>query len=384
MKQFLIVFLFIISFSNRASSQSDGCDLTISLLTCTPGAELYSSFGHSAFRVQNTATGEDLIFNYGTFDFNDPDFYAKFVRGKLLYFVSLEQYNYFMFQYSYEGRGVTEQILNLDCEMKQELFSALKENIKEENKYYHYDFLYDNCSTRLWDMLKNHTDADLKLGNILPEKDIRFRNLLHEYLDKGGMFWSKLGIDILLGLPVDKKVKNEQALFLPDYLMEAIDSTNINGTPLVASKSRLLPMLYQPEINKFTSPLVVFTIFWLIIAFLSLNRRISRSVLMKIIDFVYYFLTGAAGILLIFMWFGTDHAVCAYNFNLLWALPINIIVAFFVFNQNKYIKIFRLLWIWYLILLIIWIFLPQQMNLALVPIVATGFIRSFARSGQIK
>lgn len=384
MKQFLIVFLFIISFSNRASSQSDGCDLTISLLTCTPGAELYSSFGHSAFRVQNTATGEDLIFNYGTFDFNDPDFYAKFVRGKLLYFVSLEQYNYFMFQYSYEGRGVTEQILNLDCEMKQELFSALKENIKEEKKYYHYDFLYDNCSTRLWDMLKNHTDADLKLGNILPEKDIRFRNLLHEYLDKGGMFWSKLGIDILLGLPVDKKVKNEQALFLPDYLMEAIDSTNINGTPLVASKSRLLPMLYQPEINKFTSPLVVFTIFWLIIAFLSLNRRISRSVLMKIIDFVYYFLTGATGILLIFMWFGTDHAVCAYNFNLLWALPINIIVAFFVFNQNKYIKIFRLLWIWYLILLIIWIFLPQQMNLALVPIVATGFIRSFARSGQIK
>lgn len=384
MKQFLIAFLFIISFSNRASSQSDGCDLTISLLTCTPGAELYSSFGHSAFRVQNTATGEDLIFNYGTFDFNDPDFYAKFVRGKLLYFVSLEQYNYFMFQYSYEGRGVTEQILNLDCEMKQELFSALKENIKEENKYYHYDFLYDNCSTRLWDMLKNHTDADLKLGNILPEKDIRFRNLLHEYLDKGGMFWSKLGIDILLGLPVDKKVKNEQALFLPDYLMEAIDSTNINGTPLVASKSRLLPMLYQPEINKFTSPLVVFTIFWLVIAFLSLNRRISRSVLMKIIDFVYYFLTGATGILLIFMWFGTDHAVCAYNFNLLWALPINIIVAFFVFNQNKYIKIFRLLWIWYLILLIIWIFLPQQMNLALVPIVATGFIRSFARSGQIK
>src|SRR5690606_30755290 len=126
------------------------------------------------------------------------------------------------------------------------------------------------------------------------------------------------------------------------------------------------------------------TIFWLVIAFLSLNRRISRSVLMKIIDFVYYFLTGATGILLIFMWFGTDHAVCAYNFNLLWALPINIIVAFFVFNQNKYIKIFRLLWIWYLILLIIWIFLPQQMNLALVPIVATGFIRSFARSGQIK
>src|SRR5690606_14212050 len=203
MKQFLIAFLLIISFSNRASSQSDGCDLTISLLTCTPGAELYSSFGHSAFRVQNTATGEDLIFNYGTFDFNDPDFYAKFVRGKLLYFVSLEQYNYFMFQYSYEGRGVTEQILNLDCAMKQELFSALKENIKEEKKYYHYDFLYDNCSTRLWDMLKNHTDANLKLGNILPEKDIRFRNLLHEYLDKGGMFWSKLGIDILLGLPVD-------------------------------------------------------------------------------------------------------------------------------------------------------------------------------------
>lgn len=384
MKKLLFIFQLLVTFSGtiKAQTEQEDCLLTVSLLTVTPGAELYSSFGHSAFRVHHAQTGEDIIFNYGTFDFNDPDFYSKFVRGKLLYFVSAEEPRYFMLQYNYEGRGVTEQILNLGCEDKQQLFHALKENLREDNKYYHYDFLYDNCSSRLWEMMKKHTSGNYELKYILPEEEVRFRNLLHEYLDKGGQYWNKLGIDILLGLPVDKKMKNEQAVFLPDYLMKAMDSTTVSGSPLVVSKNVILPMTYQPEMNRFTRPLVIFTIFWVITAFLSLNRKTAASTFMKIFDCIFFMLTGAVGWLLLFMWFGTNHAACAWNLNLLWALPVNVVTAFWIFNQDKHRKYFRVLALWYLILMIIWIFLPQQMNLALIPIVATAFIRSIARAGK--
>ena len=137
-KIFFSVFFFLICLFSKA--QADSCNLRISLLTCTPGEELYSSFGHSALRVVDRANNFDIVFNYGTFDFDDPDFYTKFVRGKLLYFVSVTTFSDFMSQYEYEGRGVTEQILNLSCDEKQNLLAALNENAKEENKYYKYDF----------------------------------------------------------------------------------------------------------------------------------------------------------------------------------------------------------------------------------------------------
>ena len=117
-----------------AQDQADSCSLQISLLTCSPGQELYSTFGHSAFRVKDMQSGIDIIFNYGTFDFYDPQFYSKFVLGKLLYFVSAERYENFVYSYQLEGRGIIEQVLALSCSQKMQLFAALRENLKEENK----------------------------------------------------------------------------------------------------------------------------------------------------------------------------------------------------------------------------------------------------------
>ena len=252
--------------------------------------------------------------------------------------------------------------------------------MKEENKFYLYDFLYDNCSTRLWDMLNNHTSSTYTLKEILPSNNISFRNLLHEYLNEGGQYWSKLGIDILLGLPVDKKITGKEAMFLPDYLMASIDSTTINGQPLTNSKKILLPQQFQPTKNSFTGPQVIFTLLWLIIVLLSTNRKTSQSKFLKVFDFLFFLITGLTGILLIFMWAGTNHAVCANNFNLLWAMPINVIIAFLVRNYVKHKKTFMYITIWYLLVLLVWFFLPQQLNPALIPVAATAFIRSFSRS----
>src|SRR5215469_9021212 len=216
MKKLLTCILLFYCFKNLAAQTDSSCRVTISLLTCTPGEELYSSFGHSALRIIDSAENTDNIYNYGTFDFDDPAFYSKFTRGKLLYFVSVDSFQNFLEEYKYEKRGITEQTLNLSCSEKEKLVAALKENAKEENKYYQYDFIYDNCTTRLRDIVFKNANAQVVTKDVRPFNKITFRNFIHKYLDSSYQYWSELGIDILLGQPLDKNISNDQAMFLPD------------------------------------------------------------------------------------------------------------------------------------------------------------------------
>ena len=376
-----LLFISIASFSQTDSLAQQGCPIRISLLTCTPGQELYSIFGHSAIRVVDSTTNTDLVFNYGTFDFYDPDFYKKFIKGKLLYFVSVDSLQNFLLEYQYDKRGVIEQVLNLSCKEKQAMMSALFENAKEENKYYHYDFNYDNCTTRLRNMLEKATGKELKTKNILPHVKTTFRHLIHDYLNRGGQQWSKLGIDILLGSPLDKKITNREAMFLPDYLMMAFDSSSINHESLVAQKNILLISQEEKKAKPLFTPLLVFSILFLLIATVSIFAATSFRVFLKIFDFIFLFTLGLLGILLLFMWFGTNHAMCKNNFNLLWALPLHLPVALLIFNKKEWINnYFRFIFFYTLALLVAWFLLPQQLNLALLPIAGIILVRSFFRS----
>ena len=261
MKQLLFTFLLFTFYFSPA--QSDSCNIRISLLTCTPGPELYSTFGHSALRVVDSNNNTDLVFNYGTFDYFDPNFYTKFVKGKLLYFVSIDTLTSFLYEYEYYKRGITEQLINISCEEKQKMVAALFENAKEENKYYRYDFNYDNCTTRLRDMLEKAAGKQIESKNILPKPGTTFRNLIHVYLDRGGQQWSKLGIDMLLGNPMDKKVTNREAMFLPDYLLMAFDSSKLNGQPVVSEKKILLNYFDAYKTKTGITPFIVFGILFL-------------------------------------------------------------------------------------------------------------------------
>jgi hypothetical protein len=321
-----------------------------------------------------------LIFNYGTFDFNDPDFYKKFIQGKLLYFVSVDQLQDFLLEYRYYKRGVTEQVLNLTCDEKQKLMAALYENAKEENKYYLYNFNYDNCSTRLRDMVEKVTGKTMQVKNILPGTNITFRNLIHDYLNKGGQQWSKLGIDILLGSPLDIKITNRESMFLPDYLMYAFDSTVLENKPLVAEKSILIPESAEPKTRSIFTPVFVSCILFLLIAAISYIKSGKWKLFFNIFDFLLFLKLGLLGVLLIFMWFGTDHAMCKDNFNLLWALPVHLPLSFFVFSKNEWVKkYFGFIFFYSLALVAAWFFLPQQMNLALLPVVGIIIVRSYYR-----
>lgn len=379
MKKIISCLIFILHFSFfifHSVKAQDSSRLRISLLTCTPGEELYSTFGHSAYRVIDSSRAfndwHDVVYNYGTFNFDDDGFYLKFVQGKLLYYVSTTTFEDFKFDYQTTNRGITEQVLNLSGAEKIAMQRFLNENIKEENRYYKYDFFFDNCTTRLRDILKKEHDSAFTTKPVMPLGST-FRNAIHQYLDKNNKYWSKLGIDILLGAPCDGIMTAAEMQFLPDNLMKSLDSSK----NMVISSQDLYPISVDNNKDSFFTPPVIFSLLLIIIVLLDLVKNNFTRAFLQGFDGLLFFLTGALGIILIFMWFATDHSMTKNNFNLTWAWPTHAVIAFFVNSKKTWVRnYFRFTVFGLIAVLAAWFFLPQQMNNALIPIVLLLIYRS--------
>jgi hypothetical protein len=377
---FKIILLFFGCFvliSSTAQAQQDSCHIRISLLTATPGEELYSTFGHSALRVTDTVRNTDIVYNYGTFNFEEPNFYLKFVRGKLPFYLSTDNFDNFMAEYRYENRGVTEQILNLTCEEKANIQMMLMVNMMGNNRGYKYDFTFDNCTTRLRDLIEKGTDSAVQFADVIHKK-VTFRNLIYEYLNKNDKQWSKLGIDILLGSRMDVAATPYQVMFLPEYLMKTLDSSAIAGRPLVLDEHVLIRQRFGGDIkNNLTHPFFLFVCLFVLIAFFSFSKNKNTQKILASFDGFLFFITGLLGILVLFMWFGTDHYMCRDNLNILWAWPTNTIAAFYMHSRKKWAKNYFLVYALFNILLIIsWKFIPQHFNISLLPIICLLIFRS--------
>lgn len=358
-------------------AQGDTCHLRISLLTCTPGEALYSTFGHSAVRVTDPESNSDIVYNYGTFNFDEPGFYTKFIQGKLSFYLSTDDFDSFKYSYQQENRGIAEQVLDLTCAEKYNMLMLLQANLMAQNRFYKYDFTFDNCTTRLRDLVEKAAAVPVHFGEVLQTK-ATFRDLIYEYLDYNDKQWSKLGIDILLGSRLDVKMSPREIMFLPDYLMKSFDKTTIGSKPLVAEKINILDSsLVSGEIDVLTHPLFIFAVIFILIVLLSFSKNTFIRRLLIAVDGFTFFMTGLLGILLIFMWLGTDHYMCKDNFNLLWAWPTNIIAAFYI-QSGKSIakKYFTIYAVFNLVLFACWFFLPQHMNPALMPFIAILIFRS--------
>jgi Domain of unknown function (DUF4105) len=360
------------------AAQNDSCHLRISLLTCTPGEELYSTFGHSALRITDSVSRSDIVYNYGTFNFDEPGFYTKFIRGKLTFYLSTDEYDSFLASYAEEKRGITEQVLQLTCAEKYNMLLLLQANMMEQNRFYKYDFTFDNCTTRLRDLLEKATTEPVHFGGLLQYK-ATFRDLIYKYLDYNDKQWSKLGIDILLGSPLDVTMKPREVMFLPDYLMSTLDKTSIGNRPLVSEKHTSLPSVLPPEeINIFTHPLFIFCCLLVLVIALSFSKNAFIRRLLVAFDGFLFFMTGLLGILLLFMWFGTDHVMCRNNYNLLWAWPLNVIAAFYIDSKkNTALAYLRIYAFFNLAVLVCWFLLPQHLNPSLMPVIALMIFRVF-------
>ena len=378
----VVLFFFFALIISNVKAQ-DSCGLRISLLTCTPGSELYSVFGHNALRIVDTAAGTDIVYNYGTFDFDDPDFYTKFVRGRLMYFLSQQSFPNFKYEYEYFKRGIIEQVLAFDCQEKLGIQARLFDNMQEQNRYYKYDFLKDNCTTRLRDII--FTSASLKYDSIRLSYPVSFsyRDYLHTYLDRAKMAWTTLGIDLLLGLRADVKMSIYESMFLPDYLQKVVAQAQIGDKKLVLEEVVLVPDL-QPiptSLPPFYLPIFIFSILLAAMVTLGFSKKDAVKRYQHGFDKILFLLTGLLGILLLIMWVGTDHQSFGYNINIIWAFPLNVVFFFMLVKVNKSrLKLFKIYSILTLVLLFISFIFPGTVSLSLIPLIILLSYRSWILS----
>jgi hypothetical protein len=296
----------------------------------------------------------------------------------------VETYPDFIYSYQVEQRSIEEQELNLSGEEKTKLKAALQLNASGNNRFYKYDFLFDNCATRIRDMVGNNTAEPLTIKNILPYPGISFRDLIHNYLNRNGMYWSKLGIDLLLGSRLDKAARNEQTMFLPDYLYKGFDSAGIGSKPLVKEKRPVYNPPAATTVQKpFFTPFIAFAAGLAVFIILSLVKQKWSNQLLRLLDFLLFFSTGLLGMVLVVMWTGTDHVLCRNNYNLLWAPPLHAIAAFFLNSRKKIMNQYMALCvIVYALLLAFWVILPQELNKDLVPLILLLIWRSWKQFKQ--
>ena len=347
MRTLLFIILLFFFTTNISASIKLSKDATISILTCAPGNELYSLFGHTGIRVVDEPNNIDVVFNYGTFNFATQGFYLKFARGLLPYQLSCSEFRHFLTSYIYDERSVYSQTLNLDSIQKQRMIDLLIENYQPANREYLYNFLYDNCSTRIRDIIEKSTDAPISW--IAQPSNKSFWNLLDEYLSRSP--WIQWGIHTILGSPATSTATIHEQMFLPDYLMFHLDSALYNKVPLVQP----IETIYEAPKRDFStpwyfSPFFVFTICTL--ALILLLQKIKKRCLLKTIATLFFIITGIIGCLIVFLCFFTKHPTMFPNFNALWANPLNLIVAFFLRKNTQRWIINKYLFIYFYLLVI--------------------------------
>lgn len=381
--RYILLLLVLLSCSLFTPAQEKPSALRISLITCTPGAELYSVFGHNALRIVDSAAGTDIAYNFGTFNFDDPDFYTKFVRGKLQYFLSQENFNDFIYAYQYFQRGVSEQVLQLTEREKKEIQQALFENLSEENRYYKYDFFYDNCSTRLRDIIFKSKTSQAFNPPVFTAEGLTFRDHLHTYLDRAEMKWTRLGIDIILGIEADKKMSVSDVMFLPEFLAKGVNATKINGKNLVIEETSLIPDL-QPKPYRvifWQTPLFVFLLVAVIMVLPLAQQFPTFGKLQVVMEKIVFMSASLIGLLLVFMWVGTDHQSTARNLNLIWAFPLHLILVFKANQLPGWLKVYAKLYTAFVVILIIAaIILPGIIAYALYPIMIAMAYKTWSYS----
>lgn len=330
-----IVLTFILSVVNAtagAQSMTNPDRIQISLLTCSPGKEVWAQYGHTAIRYYDKESGEDLAINYGIFSLDQTYFIPRFVLGMTDYRMGVQPMDMFLAQYSYEGRGVVEQVLNLSAEDKEVIYKALQENMKPENVVYRYNYFFDNCTTRARDMLVNHLHG--KVVYPPAEEDATFRSMIHKWNNK--YEWSQFGEDLLLGVNADRKTTKSEQQFLPENLRSDFDKAKYNGKPLVKETNVLLDAETEVVEPVFPlSPLSVALIF-AVISLVMMLFSYRRQQVYWAWDLALMLTSGLMGIIFFIMIF-SQHPCVSLNFILLFFNPLPFFFLYSTIKKKKVI-----------------------------------------------
>lgn len=369
-KTILFLLLAVMSSALRAEGK-------FSLLTCTPGEKIYELFGHTAIRYVE-GDSIDLVFNYGMFNFNSPNFIYRFVKGETDYELGIDVYRSFEYSYRRRGSAVYEQKLNLRPDETIMLLHSLLENYKPENRVYRYNYFYDNCTTRAKDMIEKAISGTVEFEPVEGRKT--YRSIVHQYT--AGHPWSELGIDLCIGSQADKPIDTDAMMFAPFYLLDGLKTAGItrddgseesliSGTEMIVS-----PAHVDNGAVSWPHPLLCAWVLFAIalVAGFFLRRK------SWIVDSILFLMAGACGCVLAFLVLFSVHPAVSPNYLLFVFHPLHLFlgVPMTVYcglkKTRPYYHYFNASLVG--LFLILWLFLPQEFNNAVFPLALLLLLRS--------
>jgi len=315
-----IILFFILAFSiSNCYSQllPLSKNATVTLITCGSGAEIYSLFGHTAIRIKDDEMHIDQVYNYGTFDFNTPNFYLKFVRGNLQYMASSNSFNDFMNEYQLDHRSVYEQVLNFSQQQKQQLFDDLNRALVSSERYYTYKFIDKNCTTMVLDILNKTLGQKVLVKT--RDTDKTYREILFPYFVDH--FYTNLGISIFFGRKVDLM---GERIFLPSELHDSAAKAVYNGQPLVVENRAIIEF----------PPLKVPMSWWDNLYSLSLLMVLVVIANNNKIYVMFFFVFGLLGLFFSLAGFYSLHKELESNYNILLFNPLLLVLVYFYLKNN--------------------------------------------------
>ncbi len=335
-------FLIVLLISTRLSAQTDTAKansltqaphshLRISLITGGPGLDIFETFGHSCIRVTDsneTGRNRDLIYNYGFYDEFTSSYLSQWLNGRVRSFLETTTYEQLTVQFDEEKRRLTEQELLISTEEKERIAAFLKDNMRKEKRYYEYDTFYDNCTTRLRDMFVKLFGAAFVPGNALPPNShLKFRDFSSNmYCPAQHKYWFGLALNLFFASRADRVMSNSDAMFSPDYFAKAMGTATLDGKKMCAS-----PVTLYTDRTEWTStadePLFISIAIALItIASFLYTKKPGFS---RVISFILLLSTGALGCYMVYFWIMDCEPAWKENYNILWALPTNLVIPFF-------------------------------------------------------
>lgn len=357
--------------------------IRFSLLTCGAGEEIYSLFGHTAIRYENFTRGIDAVFNYGIFSFNTPNFILRFTLGETDYQLGVTSYKQFAYEYTWTGRDVWQQTLNLNAEEKKKLLALLEENYLPQNRIYRYNFFYDNCATRPRDQIERAVQGTLEYADDMTsfQTGISFRDIVHQYTI--GHSWARFGIDLCLGSQADKDITRRQMMFAPFYLKDFLAKAQLKNAqgmerPLVSSEDHIIQSPQQTSTEETPSPLqtafLLFTIVTIATAY-GIFRRKS----LWLLDLLLFLAAGVAGCILAFLASFSQHPAVSPNYLLFLFHPLHLLCLPWMIKRVRKKEKSIYMWANIIVLtffILLWGIIPQEFNLAVLPLALSLWIRS--------
>ncbi len=355
--------------------------VTVSILTLDAGDIIYELEGHAALRI-NSASRGDYAIDWGRFDFNSPSFVYRFTAGETDYRCGVQSTDQLIWRARLEGRRLTEYQLNLTPGQAALVMAAADDALRPENRVYRYNYVKDNCSTRVFNLVEKATGDTISFGPMPQSMSHRptFRKIMRYY--HTNYPWYQFGIDLALGSGIDKPITTRQSAFAPVLLERLLEGSTIDGKPLVSHVSVLEPGhpggVVEPPTPLWLTPLAA-TLSILIIVAAFTYYDVKKGKRSRWLDSVLYGLFTLLGLMLTFLIFVSVHEATSPNWMYLWLNPLNIIGAVGVWLKSMK----RIVFWWQIVnfallfaLLIIGITGVQSLNASFYPLILADAIRA--------